>query len=450
MIPQANQNAAGSKITVTATATNIFSLINTAAGTTLGRAGFVNDTDSIDIMAEDGDIRVLYDGNTPTSANGELIKQGIVKRYRGISLVDMKLIRVTGDTVCSIVLGKSKPGEGGGTDLGSASFTADTEFPAAAALADNIILPTTTEVGAVMQGYDGTNLDLVRVGQTGNAAAVTGFLNDLPMARYNATPTARTEGQFGNLQSDANGALSVNIAGGSSGMADDSAFTVGTSTVTPAGFIADDTATDSVDEGDVGAARMTLDRKQITAGDYVDDAAFTPAATTSYVHVMGAQADETSPDSVDEGDAGALRMTLTRFLKTSGGDLSAGEDLTNNVLAVQIKPLASTSYSPSTYTNLGTAATANIKASTGNVFSISIINTNVATRYFQLFNSTSSTATVVYCWTIPAGGALIVGNDFFTNAGINFSTGITWGVSTTFLTYTAATAAEHVTAVNYI
>jgi hypothetical protein len=57
---------------------------------------------------------------------------------------------------------------------------------------------------------------------------------------------------------------------------------------------------------------------------------------------------------------------------------------------------------------------------------------------------------VVYCWTIPAGGALIVGNDFFTNAGINFSTGITWGVSTTFLTYTAATAAENVTAVNYI
>lgn len=45
-------------------------------------------------------------------------------------------------------------------------------------------------------------------------------------------------------------------------VADDAAFTVGTSKVQPAGFLADETATDSVDEGDIGAARMTLDRKQ--------------------------------------------------------------------------------------------------------------------------------------------------------------------------------------------
>lgn len=43
---------------------------------------------------------------------------------------------------------------------------------------------------------------------------------------------------------------------------DDAAFTVGTSKINAVGFIADETATDSVDEGDVGAARMTLDRKQ--------------------------------------------------------------------------------------------------------------------------------------------------------------------------------------------
>lgn len=43
--------------------------------------------------------------------------------------------------------------------------------------------------------------------------------------------------------------------------ADDSAFTVATTQVAPVGFLADETATDSVDEGDIGAARMTLDRK---------------------------------------------------------------------------------------------------------------------------------------------------------------------------------------------
>lgn len=45
---------------------------------------------------------------------------------------------------------------------------------------------------------------------------------------------------------------------------DDAAFTPGTSKVLAVGLQADETATDSVDEGDIGAPRMTLDRKLIT------------------------------------------------------------------------------------------------------------------------------------------------------------------------------------------
>jgi len=41
-----------------------------------------------------------------------------------------------------------------------------------------------------------------------------------------------------------------------------------------------------------------------------DDGAFTPG--TSNVSVVGGQADETGTDSVDEGDRGAFRMTLDR------------------------------------------------------------------------------------------------------------------------------------------
>jgi hypothetical protein len=44
----------------------------------------------------------------------------------------------------------------------------------------------------------------------------------------------------------------------------------------------------------------------------VDDAAFTPA--TSRVVPVGFLADETNPDSVDEGDIGVARMTLSRIL----------------------------------------------------------------------------------------------------------------------------------------
>ena len=56
----------------------------------------------------------------------------------------------------------------------------------------------------------------------------------------------------------------INSFGGSGGTshADDAAFSIGSaSSITPAGFLADDTTPDSVDEGDVGVPRMTLTRK---------------------------------------------------------------------------------------------------------------------------------------------------------------------------------------------
>lgn len=64
----------------------------------------------------------------------------------------------------------------------------------------------------------------------------------------------------------ASGALaSGSIASGAIAdmLVDDAAFTAATSRVMPVGFFADETATDSVTEGDVGAPRMTLDRKVI-------------------------------------------------------------------------------------------------------------------------------------------------------------------------------------------
>jgi hypothetical protein len=77
---------------------------------------------------------------------------------------------------------------------------------------------------------------------------------------------------------------------------DDVAFTVATDRVVPVGLMADSTSTDSVDEGDVGIPRMTLDRRQITQ-PYEDLAnavsgaittAMTSTTTTSLVAAPGA------------------------------------------------------------------------------------------------------------------------------------------------------------------
>lgn len=152
---------------------------------------------------------------------------------------------------------------------------------------------------------------------------------------------------------------------------DDAAFTPATSSVMMAGFTFDDVAPDSVNEGDAGAARMSANRNIYTtirdaagnerganvdasgqlaiagpvtnAGTFVtqengaaltslqlmddaivaDDAAFTPATTK--VMMAGFEYDDTSPDSVNEGDGGAARMSANRNIYTTIRDAAGNE-----------------------------------------------------------------------------------------------------------------------------
>lgn len=127
--------------------------------------------------------------------------------------------------------------------------------------------------------------------------------------------------------------------------ADDAAFTVGTSKVQMMGALADEAAPDSVNEGDGGALRMALNRalhvvvRDDAGGErglnvdangrigisetIADDAAFTPATTR--VFPIAGEFDDAAPDSVDEGDAGAIRMSGRRELYTQIRDAAGNE-----------------------------------------------------------------------------------------------------------------------------
>lgn len=130
-------------------------------------------------------------------------------------------------------------------------------------------------------------------------------------------------------------------------MADNLEITAGTGTTVAAddiggvlhqrvksGLGADGSYTDPVGgAGNVSAAvqRMTLaaDDPAVVALQLIDDAiktddaAFTPA--TDKVLMIGAQLDNTGPDSVDEGDAGALRMSANRALHVMLKDNAGNE-----------------------------------------------------------------------------------------------------------------------------
>lgn len=195
--------------------------------------------------------------------------------------------------------------------------------------------------------------------------------------------------------------------------ADDSAFTVGTTRVMTAGFLADETATDSVDEGDMGAARMTLNRRQVMAGNVLDDAEF--GIGTEYTNPASFLADETATDSVDEGDAGIARMTLDR--------------------KQIVTPYAHTAGGATPY-KLNSAATTNatnVKGSAGQVYSIMCTNTNAAVRYLKLYNKatapTVGTDTPVQVYAIP-GATTGGGFTLSIPVGMVFSLGIGFATTT--------------------
>jgi len=140
MFYEKHQNAAGSMITVTSTSTGVFDLVNTAASTALARAGFSSEVNAIDIMPEDGDIRVLWRGLDPTATEGMLLSKGVGYTLRNVPLDSMKLIRVGAvDVSCNVQIGKSVPGES------SSAVAVSTELEAAVSGTYNLAAPTLSD-----------------------------------------------------------------------------------------------------------------------------------------------------------------------------------------------------------------------------------------------------------------------------------------------------------------
>lgn len=146
----------------------------------------------------------------------------------------------------------------------------------------------------------------------------------------------------------------------------------------------------------------------------VDDAAFTPA--TSKVMMAGFQADETATDSVDEGDAGAARMTLDR--KT----------------IVTVQPHAAGGCSIYRSIDLDEGTLEIVKNTAGTLYGMWVTNTATTTRFIKFYDAASGTAgtgTPVITIGIPGNSSDDVGGAFGPGGvGIAFATGICFGAVT--------------------
>jgi hypothetical protein len=113
-----------------------------------------------------------------------------------------------------------------------------------------------TTVGTITPGTAATSL-----GKAEDAVAGSGDVGVMALAvRSDTAASTAANGDYVPLLTDSVGALHTRDT---ASLVDDAAFTPGTSRVLPIGLQADESATDSVDEGDAGTPRMTLDRKQI-------------------------------------------------------------------------------------------------------------------------------------------------------------------------------------------
>jgi hypothetical protein len=301
---------------------------------------------------------------------------------------------------------------------------------------------------SIVPGTAATNL-----GKAEDAAAASGDTGVaiLVVRQDSITGSTSADGDYGMVKADSAGRVYVNASGVAVPITDNSgSLTVdnaGTFAVQVDSLIPGSGATalgkneDSPHtSGDTGVLSLAVRRDanivgNTTDGDYsslnmagdgglwvhntneiADDAAFTPA--TSRVNPAGFFADETSPDSVDEGDIGAARMTLDRKQIVTEYAHAAG--------------------GASSYQSISAAAvlSAVIKASAGKVHSLQVFNVNAAARFVRLYNQTGApgtgdTANILWRGIIPgnaAGAGFVVqfpkGKDFPTGIGIRASAAV--------------------------
>jgi hypothetical protein len=121
-----------------------------------------------------------------------------------------------------------------------------------------------------------------------------------------------------------------------------------------------------------GAALTAL--QLIDDAVFTDDAAFTPGTSKGFA--VGFQADETSPDSVNEGDFGVPRMSLERFLVVTDRPTATGEGY-------------------SVYKTLDLdESEEEVKASAGKIYGYFFTNQTSSTRYIKFYDNTAAGTTV--------------------------------------------------------
>lgn len=450
MIIVPHQNAAGSKPVVTSTATAIFDLINTAASTNLPLAGFDSQVDSIDITPENGSVRVMYDGNTPTASNGQLLYEDVTYHFRGIDLLKLKLIRTGGsDVTCNAVLGRATAGEvsssggnsvagSGGGGGGGAVSIADGDDAALGAKADAAASSDTgtfSLIALFKRGLQGittliakdfatqttlaalnTKVTAVNTGAVtvSSSALPTGAATEATLSTLNGKVTACNTGAVtvssSALPTGAATETTLSTAATSLGLLDDVVGTTGSAVPTKAYTIG-------------GTDGTNLRALSTTASGALIVGTMTPGTGAGNL----GKAIDSAVGGTDTG-VGALvkRKDSLATLTPADGDYTLPQVDSQGALWVRQSNAPSTQFSK---TNITTATTTTVKSGPGTFGGI-IINKAVASGVITIYDNTAASGTLI--GTITFGGTLLSDPPIDAIYNASVTTGITIVTSAAF------------------
>ncbi len=225
---------------------------------------------------------------------------------------------------------------GGGTEATAQRVTIASDSTGVLSIDDN---GSSITVDGTVTSNAGTGFPSVQTEDVASAGGETGLMI-LGVRNDAAASKTTTDGDFSAIATDAAGRVGIADLGGSISVDDNAgSLTIDNSTLAVVGggteatalrvtIASDSTGVLSIDDN---GGSLTVDGTVAISGTVtttnasvqVDDAAFTPA--TSSVTMVGATFDDVAPDSVNEGDGGAIRMSANRNLYTTLRDAAGNE-----------------------------------------------------------------------------------------------------------------------------
>lgn len=259
---------------------------------------------------------------------------------------------------------------------------------------------------------NGLEVDVTRV--SGNVIVVGAAAEDAAVSgnpvlaggRYDSTSRVLETGDVGALAVNAAGELIVDVSATTGGThVDDAPFTVGTDDGVPTFCMFDDTGPDSVNEGDAGIIRMSANRSQymqIRDASGIEVGANVSSAGSLQVDGSASTQPVSAASLPLPAGAATSALQLADGHNVTIDNASAGaavniQDGGNSITVDGIVNIsgAHTTGGATPYRNVDVDETEDaIKASAGQIYFIHCMNLTATTLYLQLYDATVATVVV--------------------------------------------------------